>query len=205
MSRLQKVRLQEHVEQVSRHALDSVAEGQHVNALAILNVRALRCVVPASESRDRDPAIRKRSTGVRTVLVARAQCSRLMHRHHVSEPHAQVLADNLVKTDLTLLDGFVCQHNANRVLPAQRQGRASAAAKTTASDTCIFIRKAAYTSPPFVQGICLVAIHTSRTGLQWHRLLFTLRSFTRLALLALQQHSVSAEQLQLLRTKQKTQ
>lgn len=40
--RLQEVGLQEGVEQVAGHALDSVVDGQHVDALAVLDIRALQ-------------------------------------------------------------------------------------------------------------------------------------------------------------------
>jgi hypothetical protein len=39
---LQEVGLEERVEQVARHALDGVVDGQHVDALAVLHVSALQ-------------------------------------------------------------------------------------------------------------------------------------------------------------------
>ena len=39
---LQEVRLQERIKQVPRHALDRIVNRQHVDALAVLHIRALR-------------------------------------------------------------------------------------------------------------------------------------------------------------------
>ena len=41
----------------------------------------------------------------------------LVHGHHVGQPHAQVLAHDLVDADLGLLHCVVCQHDAHGVLP----------------------------------------------------------------------------------------
>jgi hypothetical protein len=40
----------------------------------------------------------------------------LVNRHDVSQPHAQVLADDLVHANLGLFRGVVSEHDANRVL-----------------------------------------------------------------------------------------
>jgi len=78
--RLQEVGLQVDVEQVAGDALDGVLEGQHVDARAVLDVRAL------------------------------------VDGNDVAQANAQVLADDLVDTDLVLLGGLVGQHDADGVL-----------------------------------------------------------------------------------------
>jgi hypothetical protein len=41
----------------------------------------------------------------------------LVDRNHITKPHPQVLADNLVHPNLWLLTGFIRKDNANSVFP----------------------------------------------------------------------------------------
>ena len=70
--------------------------------------------------------------GLHQTLMVHHPCgdlSHLVHRDDVSKAYAEVLADDLVHTDLGLVDGVISEHNADGVLALLALGWSSAGSR----------------------------------------------------------------------------